>query len=367
MNHIVFVPFACLALTVTAQAQEAPPPTAEPVEAAKAEAAPEKPVADDAYLEKLTEALKDEDSFKIRLQAAVYLGRTGDVRAVEPLLPVLSGDEHYTVRAAAAMALANLVEPRAISHIVRQAAIDPEEFVRGEAARALRKYDRDEALPYVVATYGSDDSRVRKEVVTYLAEGSLDVAEVVLVRAVGDVAEIHDVAQTAIKTMTPEEQLRFLGIAVEHRQASVRRGAIEVLRTIDTKAATDLILSVYERDIEVDQVRDAARAGLRALRHHLDVGEVAKVAVGNTDKHTRARSIKLLGVVGGPEAEKALSQTLKDPEIYLRGTAVMAFRDMGNPTVVPQLEKLLQDPTNQRIGLQIRNAIKVLQKPTPTN
>jgi HEAT repeat protein len=316
----------------------------------------------EGYIEKLIEALNADDSYKVRLQAAVFLGRANDDRAVEPLIKTITGDEHYTVRAAAATALANLEEPRAISHIVRAAALDPDTFVREEAQRALRKYDREEALPYVVATYGSEDGRVRREVVTYLAEGAFDAAEIVFVRALGDVPEIFDIARNAVQALSADQKLRFLSTAVEHRDAGVRRGAVQVLHAVGTKEATDVILKVYERDIEVDQVRSATREALRDLRKFLPVEEIVRAATNDTDKHTRARAIKLLGVIGGTEANRALLTTLNDEEIYLRGTAVMALRELGDPAVIDSLEKLLQDPSNQRIALQIRTAVKHLKK-----
>lgn len=345
----VIVPLL-LALALPAVAQEP--------DAGAEVAAPEQ----DERFTKLLEALTTDDSFKVRLQAAVFLGRSGNDAAVEPLIKSLVGDEHYTVRAAAATGLANLQVTTAIAEIVKAAAVDTDDFVREEAGRALRKFDRDEALPYVVATYGSDDSRVRTEVVRYLAEGTFEAAEVVLLRALGDETEIMNVALGAVQRMETSERLRFLTTAVEHRDPGVRRGTIEVLHKEGTQQATDVILKVYDRDIEVDQVRTATRAALRDLRRFLPVPQIVEDARANPDKHVRARALKLLGVIGGTEAQGALVSTLTDKEVYLRGTAVMALRELGNPATIPELEKLLRDPSNQRIALQIRTAVKHLRK-----
>ncbi len=340
-----------------AQAQEATDETAEPTKAEPAAAAPA-----DEYFDKLMGALQSDDSFKVRLQSAVFLGRSSDARAVEPLIKALVSDEHYTVRAAAATGLANLDATDAIAEIIKAAATDDEAFVREEASRGLHKFDREEALAYVIATYGSDDPRVRGAVVSYLAEGTFDGAEVVLLRALGDEAEIANVARTAVKAMQPEDRLRFLTTAVEHRDPAVRRGAVEALHAEGTAEATDIILNVYWRDIEVDQVRIATRTALRDLHRFLPLDKIVSDAKSDPDKHVRARALKLLGVIGGPEAEATLIATLADREVYLRGTAVMALREVGNPKSVPELEKLLRDPANQRIALQIRTAIKHLRK-----
>jgi len=346
-------------------------PAALPAGAAAAAPEPEDPVEaaseavnsqNDAYIQRLVEALAKDDSYKVRLQAAVFLGRSADDRSVDPLIKNMASDEHYTVRAACATALANLDELRAISHIIRAAALDPDQFVREEAGRALRKFDRQEALPYASHTYGSEDQRVRQLVVEYLAEGPFEAAETVLTRALGDVQPIHEVAKAAVLKRPPAEVLRFLTAAVEHRDAGVRRGAVLVLHALGTKEATDVIMKVYERDVEVDQVRAATRDALRDLHQFFPLADIIQSALSDADKHSRARAIKFLGVVGGAEARDALLKILGDEEIYLRGTAVMALRDLGSAEAIEPLEKLLQDPINQRIALQIRAAVKQLKK-----
>ena len=344
---------------------------AQPPAEAPTRAATEEPPLDqqkaDTYLLRLVEALAADDSYKVRLQAAVFLGRSDDDRAFEPLVAALSADEHYTVRAAAATALANLRDPRAISHIIKRIATDPDPFVREEASRALGKYDRDEALPYVVATYGSSDNQeVRRETVSYLAEAPDDTARQVLVRALGDTEEIFNVAKDSAVQMNAADALAFLELALDHRDAGVRRGAVRVLHAIGTAEAARLILGVYERDIEADGVRNETRKALRDLRRFLDIEAIAKDAVENPQKHARAKALKLLGVIGGAEAEKILLGALADQDVYLRGTAVMAMAELGNPRVVSSLEKLEADPSNQRILHLVRHTLKQLRKKQET-
>ena len=239
---------------------------------------------------------------------------------------------------------------------------DPDDFVREEATRALSKFVRDDVLRYVVATYGSEDERVRRSVVTYLTEGPFESGQIVFARALGDTPEIFGLANNVIMELPREEALHFLRKAVDHREPGVRRGAVQVLQSMGDKEATEMILSVYERDIEVDQVRSATRTALRELRQHLPIEGIVDSALTNPDKFARARSIKLLGVVGGTRAKEVLLKTLGDSEPYLRGTAVSALRVLGDPEAIEPLEKLLLEQSNQRMALQIKNAVKELRK-----
>lgn len=310
---------------------------------------------------RLVQALEGDDSYKVRLQAAALLGRSGESQAVEPLVKALRKDPHYTVRAASAMALANLDYYEGVAEVLRALATDPEEFVREEAARALHKYNREEALPFVVAAYQSEDPRVRKVVVTYLAEESAATSEVILVRALGDNSDVVDVARGAIAKMDQQRRMRLLEDAVEHREAPVRRGAVDALRQLRNRQSAQIILKVFERDMEMPEVRDAARVALRDLRELLPLKEIVKDARSHADKYVRARALKLLGVVGGSDAQEALVETLSDQEIYIRGTAVLALRELGQPEAIPALEKLLRDPANQRIAPYVRGAVRHLR------
>jgi len=354
-----------LSLPTTALAQDpaGSPGQVQPAVAALA-AAPAPPSdseADAARIDRLVTVLTTDDSFKVRLQAAVLLGRTNNPRAGQPLIDALGSDPDYTVRAAAAVALANLKEPRAITHIVKRIAVDPEAFVREEATRALGKFDRASALPYVVASCNSTDPRVRKEALAYVATEPTAAVEPVLERALGDTPEIYDIAKQAAAKMPRPEVLRFLEAALDHREPSVRRGAIEVLQALKGPEAAQLVLEVYDRDVEEEEVKNAARTALRELRGELPVTQIVKDATSSPEKHARARALRLMGVVGGPEAQKVLVGALADDDYYVRGIAVMALGELGNPAAVPSLEKLIEDPANQRIVHLVRTTLTQLR------
>lgn len=339
---------------------------------AMAQSAPETPSEGSsqsrAYVARLLDALRTDDSFKVRLQAAVLLGRSTEAEVTDALIEALRSDPHYTVRAAAATALANLGEPRAIPHVVRRAAADEDAFVREEAGRALQAFERSVALPHVVAAFDTHEApgaeSIRQWVVEYLIDEELDPSgERVLERALGDRPEIASVvSEYLIELEQPDEALEILAQAIRDKEPTVRRGAVEVLERLNSEAATAMIRRVYERDIEVEEVKAATRAALRARRDFVDVDAIVLEAGANTEKHARGRALKLLGVLGGERATEVLKEALDDSDIYIRGNAVLAMQWLGSREVVESLQTLERSPENERIMHLIRNTLKKLRQ-----
>jgi HEAT repeat protein len=256
--------------------------------------------------------------------------------------------------------LATLHDPRAIAPLVQRQALDTDPGVRDAATHALSVFPRDQALPYVMAAYGSDEAAVRKQVLLYISTEPSALLESVLTRALGDVPEVFQPAAAAFHALPNDEAMRILVAAAADRDPAVRRGAVVVLRQMQSPAAAMAIREVYERDIEVDEVHDATRRALRDLRRFLPIDPILQAAA-NSDRHVRARALKLLGVLGGPQAQQALLDAVKSDDAYIRGTAVSAMVDLGSPDVVPVLEKMTQDPANQRILPLVRHTLKALR------
>lgn len=312
-------------------------------------------------LESLVAALSSADSHKIRLQAAVLLGRSGDPRALQPLADAVDKDPHFTVRAAAAVALGALGDGRAASHLLTRMGLDDETFVREEASRALEKLERPAVLPIAVATCSSPDPDVRKQAVGYVLAELTPMVEPVLAKALGDIPEIAAVAQAALATVPPATRLRILAEGIDHREPAVRRGALRALASLANAEAARLVLRVYDRDVEEEEVRIAAREALRELQSHLPLLHILRDATSAAEKHARARALRLLGAVGGAEAEHALLAALGDSDRYIRGIAVMALGELGDPAALPSLEKLAADPENARILHLVNNTLRQLR------
>ncbi len=84
---------------------------------------------------KLTRDLSGADDFRVRVQAALHLGKSGDARALGPLYGALS-DESAAVRASAAAALKTLSDPAALPAL-REHARDSNTSVRKQVQAAI--------------------------------------------------------------------------------------------------------------------------------------------------------------------------------------------------------------------------------------
>jgi hypothetical protein len=97
----------------------------------------------------LMRQLREDTSYKVRLSAALQLGKRGDRRAIPALVGAL-GDEVSTIRAVAAGALGKLVDAKVDASVRRQALArlvelrnsDPEKTVREAARGAVEAIER---------------------------------------------------------------------------------------------------------------------------------------------------------------------------------------------------------------------------------
>ncbi|MDB4969151.1 MAG: lyase domain protein repeat-containing protein [Myxococcales bacterium] len=90
----------------------------------------------------LCRSLTTDPSWRVRLQAAVVLGKLRDARSVPSLLRAL-GDENETVRGLSAQVLGDLGDAQAISALQRARKSDSSSFVRDKAQAALAKLHPD--------------------------------------------------------------------------------------------------------------------------------------------------------------------------------------------------------------------------------
>jgi len=84
----------------------------------------------------LTKSLLQDSSYKVRVQAALVLGKLKDRRAVTALSEALRRDENPTVRGTVAASLGQIADPAA-RDALEGAAQDADGFVRSQAVKAL--------------------------------------------------------------------------------------------------------------------------------------------------------------------------------------------------------------------------------------
>lgn len=90
-------------------------------------------------LDELIGQLRDGKDFRVRVQAALQLGKSMDPAALSPLLGALD-DENASVRAAAVAALETLGDPRAIAPL-RERRLDRSEAVRKQIKATLAELE----------------------------------------------------------------------------------------------------------------------------------------------------------------------------------------------------------------------------------
>jgi len=87
-------------------------------------------------IDRLVKILQSSDSYKVRLQVVITLGKLKDKRAVPALVRALS-DENYTVRGVAATALGQIGDKRALPALKNLARRDRNSFVQSQAKKAI--------------------------------------------------------------------------------------------------------------------------------------------------------------------------------------------------------------------------------------
>jgi len=90
----------------------------------------------DVKVDDLIRAVTEDSNYKVRVQAALVLGKLGDTRAVQPLIKAL-GDANKTVRGIAASALGQLGDSSATDPLRGLLKRETDPFVKGQAEKAL--------------------------------------------------------------------------------------------------------------------------------------------------------------------------------------------------------------------------------------
>lgn len=101
----------------------------------------------------LARSLLTDPSYKVRVQAALILGKLGDPRAVPALIQALK-DSDESVRGVVATSLGKLGDPSSANALLA-ATHDPSEFVRNQAKASLEKVAAQRTTPAIAETKGA--------------------------------------------------------------------------------------------------------------------------------------------------------------------------------------------------------------------
>ena len=237
-------------------------------------------------------------SLTVRLQAAYFLGRLQDARAVPSLVKSLA-DPWEAVRAAAAISLRKLGGPLAAAGLA-SALGDRSPWVRAEAVRGVGFLEEREAWTRVVAALDDEDFRVRLE----------------SVRALGRLKE--------------------------------RGAALHLARVI-------------EQAPEGDRLREEALAALRQLSPYLQWEEMAFLLRSGADRRERVRAALVLAALADPRSVPSLIEALSDREPDVRAQAVLALGGMDDRRAVEPLAHVAASEVDHRVRELARWAVDRLR------
>lgn len=314
---------------------------------------------------RLAEALRTESGrpLKVRLQAAVILGRSGGVEALSPLAECLSDDEEYPVRAACAMALGNIGDVHAVEPLVARLE-DPEELVRSTAREALFKLAAPEAVPYLQVARERGSARVRLVLVELAARIADPSAGLLLTELIGDGDEkVREQAAAALKAMDPATVDALLLRALDHPSYRVKAHAARLVGQRKRVEAVDRLVELASSPLEAVEVQAAARGALAELRPVLDVARLATAARdGALLRKERQRALVLLSALAGAEALGACVEALRDDDLSIRGAAAQALAEMGDASALSAIREAAERTPDERIKRAMLNSVRRLER-----
>jgi HEAT repeat protein len=309
-------------------------------------------------LERLFEALRGGERWTARMEAALLLGRSGDLSARRPLERALL-DEHYAVRAASARALAHLGDARALPPLF-ELLTDDEPLVRSEARRALDRFSLAEAQPHLVAALRTHpDARVRLFSAERLRERPTAETVAILLDATGGEDEVARFCASALAALPRERALEAFLSGLGHGDYRVQLASLAALAELEAVEAAEPVVQML--DARLPEVTLAAARTLRALAPRLD-RETWRVRALRADRFERARALKVLGALGGEDSVRLLLGAMADPDVLVRGAAVSALFVLGDPRAIPRLRQMKKDEANARIISLVRLTLGALER-----
>ncbi len=316
----------------------------------------------------LLEKLQSSSSFKVRLKAAIMLGRLADGRAVEPLCQALL-DENYIVRAAAARALSNLGYPKAgpaVAPLFELAAAERESFVQKEIDAALTSLIGEESLEVYLQAAGNLEPKIRRLALKMLTTIEDNRARQALVRALGDEDDLVNQEAERCVLAIPADRIDALLIdALDNPKAPrTQLAAIQMVKKRRLDTLLEDLSALLARDDVLPDVKMEARQAIAKMKAGLDIDRVIRGAFSE-NKEEQSRAINILGIHAGSKAVDALIRLLADRNEFVRRRAVDALYEAEDPKAVPVLEKMLNTEKNPQAQQSIRRTLKRLQSREP--
>ncbi len=235
---------------------------------------------------------------RVRLGAALLLGRLADKTAVGPLTQALT-DPIPALRAACAASLGQLGAVEAADGLVSLLS-DVEPVVRVEAARALGAIKAQGAISPLAKRLDDTDAKTREAAARALAG---------------------------------------------YRDEQVAAPLVDSL----LKGETGPELSAVVKDYFVQ------------MRGKIALESYVKALKDAQDKYERARAAKVLELLGDKRAVEALIVALADADPFVRMVAAQALRTLGDARAIGPLEALVDRERNDRVVRVAKSSLTVLR------
>ncbi len=318
--------------------------------------------------DRLVQLVQHDPNSRVRLQAAIALGKFGPGAAAKATPAILAalrhcGDRDPWLRHGLALALAGL-DDRAVLH---RALADDDVAVRLGAVLALRRL----ADPELASALRDPDLLVRTEAASAIHDAPVDAALPALAALIdGDLPAdgplTHRVLHGNRLLGQPEHGLALLAFATDARRGSAMRiEALAMLGEWPAPHGQDRIDGNWRPVTHPDPARvveplAAALPGLLADRDHGVAQQAATVAgqlrvagaaaalatlVGDAGRPVRAReaALRALDTLDAPELDAVVDALPADAPGGLREAAVRIFARRNPDKAVPVLASLLQN------------------------
>ena len=260
----------------------------------------------DSYL---VSALSDSDRY-IRLEAAITLGKIGDIRGTSALITALN-DSKITVRWFIAQALGKIGDIQAVSALII-ALTDSDSNVRRSAASALGKIGDIQAVSALIIALTDSDSNVRRSAALALGEiGDIQAVSALIIALTDSDKDVRRAAAYSLENIGSNQAVSALISALTDSDKDVRRAAAQALGRIGDRQATSTLISTLN-----DFSSNVRKAAAIALRNIGDIQAVSAliIALNDSDKDVRRLALKALANIGNPQS---LKQILQNPKINI--------------------------------------------------
>ena len=275
---------------------------------------------DPRAVEPLIKALGD-SSWLVRLHVVKVLSSIAieDPRAVEPLIKTLHGDKEYRVRQDAATALGKSKDIRAIEPLFK--AMTKDENVRHEAAVALAKFNDSRAIEPLIISLEEGRQEYRQEAAEALGELKDQRAVKPLIKVLPFTWE--SLCQTVVKALVilndPQAIEPLINKLISADDINIRQVASEALGELGEPKWKEFIKGDKEDFARLRQMNDP-----RVLKMFIK-------SLDDKNDFVCQQAAEVLGKIKDPQAKEPLLKSLWNKSGKVRLAVAEALCELGEP------------------------------------